>query len=400
MYRRLSVLLVLAVIATSCSPDAEQATTSRETTTTSTTQSPTTTTVPPTTTTTIPPFTIKNGPPRLTQVVEQFYAYASGDDPKPPRMSRPILAEIDPGPANTPRSGVASVGALGRARVATVTMGKDLFLMVHNGDGWRIVGGKWPSISVGAHWGPSPRLVAVVGSDARPGENILTTRTDSIHFVGLDGKGHGGIVGIPRDSWVSISGGGRSKINAALSWVGPEGMMETFRDLSGVPLEGYVMTGFAGFEEMITSVLGGFELGVPYAMNDQAAKADLEAGRQMVDGDQALAFARTRKTLPNGDFDRSFNQGLLMLDVLRNLKDKGFMAIPKLIELSGPFMMTDLGPAELLTFAAQTIATKQEAIPNVVAPGSAGMAGQASVVFLSDSAPRLFRDLADGRLGN
>jgi LCP family protein required for cell wall assembly len=229
---------------------------------------------------------------------------------------------------------------------------------------------------------------------------MLTTRTDSIHFVGLDGKGHGGIVGVPRDSWVSIAGGGRSKINAALSWAGTEGMMETFRDLSGLPLEGYVMTGFAGFEEMITSVLGGFELVVPYPMRDQASKADFEAGPQVVDGDEALAFARTRKTLPNGDFDRSANQGLIMLDVLRNLKGQGFMAIPRLLELSEPFMMTDLGPAELLTFAAQTITTKKDAIPNVVAPGSPGWAGQASVVFLSGSAPRLFRDLADGRLGN
>jgi hypothetical protein len=76
------------------------------------------------------------------------------------------------------------------------------------------------------------------------------------------------------------------------------------------------------------------------------------------------------------------------------------MAIPRLLELSEPFMMTDLGPAELLTFAAQTITTKKDAIPNVVAPGSPGWAGQASVVFLSGSAPRLFRDLADGRLGN
>ena len=106
--------------------------------------------------------------------------------------------------------------------------------------------------------------------------------------------------------------------------------METFRDLSGLPVEGYVMTGFLGFEEMISSVLGGFELGVPYRMKDQAAKADLEAGLQIVDGDQALAFSRARKTLPNGDFDRSFNQGRVMLDVMKNLNGRGIMAIPKL----------------------------------------------------------------------
>ena len=399
MIRRLSVLFVLVIVVTACSPDAGETTTTRETTTTATPPT-TTTTIPPTTTTTIPPFTVKGAPTTVEKMVNHFYRYATGDIANPPRMSRPILAQIEPTPAKTPRSGVASVGLFKKQAVATVMMNDDLFLMVNNGDGWRIVGGKWPSISVKARLGPSPRLVAVVGSDARPGEDMLGTRTDSIHFVGLDGKGHGGIVGVPRDSWVSIAGGGSSKINAALSFAGTEGMMETFRDLSGLPLEGYVMTGFAGFEEMISSVLGGFELVVPYPMRDQASKADFEAGPQVVDGDEALAFARTRKTLPNGDFDRSANQGLLMLDVLRNLKGRGYLAIPKLLELSEPFMMTDLGPAELLTFAAQTIATKKAAIPNVVAPGSPGWAGQASVVFLADSAPRLFRDLADGRLGN
>lgn len=398
MIRRLCVLFALVIVVTACAPDAEEATTTREATTT--TSPPTTTTIPPTTTTTIPPFTVKGAPATVEKMVNHFYRYARGDIANPPRMSRPILAQIEPTPAKTPRSGIASVGVFKKQGIATVVMNDDLFLMVNNGDGWRIVGGKWPSISVKARLGPSPRLVAVVGSDARPGEDMLATRTDSIHFVGLDGKGHGGIVGVPRDSWVSIAGGGRSKINAALSFAGTEGMMETFRDLSGLPLEGYVMTGFAGFEEMISSVLGGFELVVPYPMRDQASKADFEAGPQVVDGDEALAFARTRKTLPNGDFDRSANQGLIMLDVLRNLKGQGYLAIPKLLELSEPFMMTDLGPAELLTFAAQTIAAKKAAIPNVVAPGSPGWAGQASVVFLADSAPRIFRDLADGRLGN
>jgi LCP family protein required for cell wall assembly len=401
MYRRFSVLLVLVLIATACSQEAEPTATSRAITTTSTTVPPTTTTtVPPVTTTTIPPFTVE-GAPKIEALLDHFYRYATGEVANPPRMSRPILTQIKPAPAETPRSGNVSFGVFQKQGIATVKMNQDIFLLVNNGDGWRIVGGKWPSLSLPAHWGPSPRLVAVVGTDARPREDVLATRTDSIHFVGLDGHGHGGIIGVPRDSWVSIAGGGRSKINNALSWAGPEGMMETFEDLSGLPLEGYVMTGFAGFEALIGRVLGGLHLKVPYPMRDQAAKADLDAGPQIVDGDQALAFTRTRKALPNGDFDRSENQGLLMLDVVRNLKNQqGFMGIPRLLDMAEPFIVTDLGPAELLTFAAQTIATDEDAIPNVVVPGSAGWAGSASVVYLSDSANDVFADLEDGRLGN
>ncbi|HEU4917740.1 MAG TPA: LCP family protein [Acidimicrobiia bacterium] len=404
MYRRISLLLVLTVLAAACTSPEAETTTIRETSTTittSTTFPPTTTTsVPPTTTTSIAPFTVE-GAPKIEMLLNHFYRYATGEVADPPRMSEAILAQIKPAPAKTPRSGVLSFGVFKKQGVATVQMAEDIFLLVNNGEGWRIVGGKWPSLSLPAHWGPSPRLIAVVGTDARPNEEVLATRTDSIHFVGLDGKGHGGIIGIPRDSWVSIAGGGRSKINNALPWGGPEAMMETFEDLSGLPLEGYVMTGFAGFEALIGRVLGGLHLKVPYAMRDQAAKADLSAGAQIVDGEQALAFTRTRKSLPNGDFDRSENQGLLMLDVVRNLqRQQGIMQVPRLLDLAEPFIVTDLGPAQLLTFAAQTIATKKDAISNVVVPGSAGWAGSASVVYLSDSASEVFADLADGRLGN
>jgi LCP family protein required for cell wall assembly len=399
MNRRISVLIVFALFAVACAPEeaVESTTTAAPETTTSTTS--TTTTVPPTTTSTIPPFTVEGAPPGLAATIEGFYAYASGEAAKPPLIVKPVLQSIKPGPVETPRSGKAWTGTFKGDGVATAKMGDDIFLAVNRGKGWRIVGGKWPSLSIPNYFGPQPRLVAVVGSDARPGEDILATRTDSIHFVGLDGAGRGGILGIPRDSWVPIAGGGSSKINAALSLAGTDGMMETFRDLSGLPLEGYVMTGFAGFEEMIGAVLGNFELFVPEPMHDTASKANFEAGPQVVDGNEALAFSRTRKTLPNGDFDRSANQGLLMLDVMRDLKEKGFRSIPGLMELSEPFMMTDLNAQELLTFAALTIASNPEWIPNVVAPGGSGWAGSASVVHLSDSASELWADLADGRLG-
>lgn len=398
MIRRLSVLLALVIVVAACSPEADETTTTRETTTTL--PPTTTTTVPPTTTTTIPPFTVREAPPGLAATIEGFYAYATGNAAKPPLIVKPVLRQIKPGPAETPRSGNAWTGTFKGDGVATARMANDVFLAVKKGSDWTIVGGQWPSLSIPAYYGPSPRLIAVVGSDARPGEDLLGTRTDSIHFVGLDGKGAGGILGIPRDSWVPIAGGGRSKINAALSFAGTEGMMETFRDLSGLPLEGYVMTGFAGFEAMIDAVLGGFELVVPAPMKDTASKADFAAGPQIFDGGEALAFARTRKTLPNGDFDRSANQGLLMLDVLRNLNERGLRALPRLMELSEPFMMTDMDAQQLLTFSASTLTADPKKIPNVVAPGSPGWAGSASVVFLSDSVSELWADLADGRLGS
>ena len=94
-------------------------------------------------------------------------------------------------------------------------------------------------------------------------------------------EGNAGIVGVPRDSWVPIPGRGRSKINAALALGGPDLMMETFRDLTGLDFDGYLLTGFAGFEGLI-EVLGGLEIEVPRPFKDSAAKADIEAGLQVL----------------------------------------------------------------------------------------------------------------------
>ena len=393
MNRRIAVLLVVAAIATACAPEeAVESTTSSSRATTTSESDPTTTTAPP--------FSIENAPPELTALVNSFYLYATGSETKAPPMPEPVLAGITPKAAETPQAGVASVGTFKGQGVATVEMDGDLFLVVDDGSGWRIVGGNWPNLSLPAYYGPGPRLVAVVGSDARPWEDMATARADSIHFVGLDGAGLGGIVGVPRDSWVPIAGGGRNKINASLADYGAEGMMQTFRDLTGLPVEGYVLTGFLGFQEMLGNVLGGIDLVVPYAMSDSASGADFEAGPQYVNGPEALAFSRARKSLPNGDFSRSANQGLVLIDSAKNLRSKGYGAIPRLMELSEGWMLTDLNAEQLLTFASLVIGSNLDTMPNMVTPGSSGTAGSASVVYLSDSVSELWADLADGRLGS
>ncbi|HSK07381.1 MAG TPA: LCP family protein, partial [Acidimicrobiia bacterium] len=334
MFRRLSALLLVAFLVAACEQEVV------ETTTTSTVPTTTTTTTVGTTTTTIPPVSIENAPPELVTVIEAFYDYASGAGSEPPPAPEQVLAGIIPTPTGTPRAGVASVGIFKGQGVATVEMEGDLFLAVHEEPGWRIVGGNWPNLSLPAYYGPTPRLVAVVGSDARPWEDVVTSRADSIHIIGLDGAGGGGIVGVPRDSFVPVAGGGSRKINASLANHGTEGMMQTFRDLTGLPLEGYVLTGFLGFQELLGNVLGGIDLVVPYAIRDAASGADFEPGAQYVNGPEALAFARARKVFANGDFTRSANQGLILIDAAKNLRIKGYGAIPRLMELGVPWLLT------------------------------------------------------------
>lgn len=398
MFRKsMIVSVVLALVVGACSSDSESPTVTRPSTTSSTTTS--TTTTIPTTTTTVP-FTLEGATPELNALVEAFYSYATAESTTPPAIVEPVLSMLQPAPADIPRTGTAAMATFKGSGVATAQIGEDLILAVDDGDGWRVVGGYWPSLGLGTYYGQGPRHVAVVGSDARTGQPVETSRADSIHFVALDGAGAGAVVGLPRDSYVPIPGHGRGKITGSLSLGGPDLMMQAFRDLTGLPFEGYVLTGFAGFQSLIDGVLSGVEVEVPFAINDKAAKAALSAGQQVLNGFDALAFARARKTLPGGDFDRSFHQGKLILGAANAVKSMGPMAIPGLMEGAEPSIFTNLTAEQLLTFSTMVIGSSLDRIPNLVAPGSAGRAGSASVVYLADSATSLFQDLADGQLNN
>ncbi|MFP3881833.1 MAG: LCP family protein [Actinomycetota bacterium] len=362
------------------------------------TAAPTTTTTEPTTTTTAPSIEIEGASRGVTVLVRDFYAYASGESTDRPPAPEEVLAAISPGEIDLTYRGSAETGVFDEQRLAVVEVGSDVFLAVDDESGWRIVGGEWPSLSVPPYFGETPRHVAVVGSDARPGQDVDGSRADSIHFVALDGEGGGAVVGLPRDSWVTAPGIGRTKITNSLALGGPDALMGAFTELTGLPFEGYVLTGFSGFEALLGSVLGGVAVEVPFAINDRWAHVSLQAGTQMLDGAQALGFARARKTVPGGDFTRSEHQGMILLASAESVRSMGVGSIPGLLERSEPHIITDLSAEQLFTFSAMAINSDLDDMPNIVAPGSPGRAGRASVVFLSGSVDELWADLADGRL--
>jgi LCP family protein required for cell wall assembly len=361
-----------------------------------TTASSTTTTRP--TTTTSAPFDLDGAPDGLTGTVESFYLYAIAETATAPPMPATLLATIEPVEGSRPKGGTASAASFRGEQIAVVEVGRDTFLAVTEAGEWKIVGGAWPSLDLGPYYGTGPRHVAVIGSDARPDEAMDQTRADSIHFIGLSGDGSAGLLGMPRDSYMSVPGMWRMKITNSLALGGVDATMAALREVTGLPLEGYVLTGFSGFESLIDSVLGGVEVEVPFAINDRWAKADLSAGLQILDGFDALAFARARKTVPGGDFARSEHQGVILIGAVKGVRAMGVGSIPALLEAAEPYLMTDLTPEQLLTFSALAIESDLDDLESIVVPGSLGTAGSASVVYLGGGATALFEDLADGKI--
>jgi LCP family protein required for cell wall assembly len=141
----------------------------------------------------------------------------------------------------------------------------------------------------------------VVGSDSREGIEDLTffgpaggERGDVIMLVRLDAaSGEARILSIPRDLWVEIPGHGEGKINAAFAYGGPSLMVQTIRENLGIDVNHYVEVDFVGFIDMVNQ-LGGIEMTFDHPARDKQSGLNLEAGTQILDGEQALAFARSR----------------------------------------------------------------------------------------------------------
>ena len=142
----------------------------------------------------------------------------------------------------------------------------------------------------------------VVGSDSREGLDDLAffgqaggERGDVIMLVHLDqATGEARLLSIPRDLWVNIPGNGDGKINAAYSYGGPSLMVQTIRENLGIDVNHYVEVDFLGFVAMVDE-LGGVEMSFPYPARDAKSGLSVEAGSQTLDGEHALAYARSRK---------------------------------------------------------------------------------------------------------
>jgi LCP family protein required for cell wall assembly len=182
----------------------------------------------------------------------------------------------------------------------------------------------------------------LVGSDSRAGltdEQVgeLATgteaeaggqRTDTILLLHVpSGGGPSVLVSLPRDSFVAIPGNGENKLNAAFAFGGPQLLVETVEGETGLGVDSYVETGFAGFASVVDA-LGGVDVCLEAPLSDPAAGIDLPAGCQQLTGPQALGFVRSRQTDATGDLARVQRQRQLLGGIVDETLDPALLLNP------------------------------------------------------------------------
>ena len=157
-----------------------------------------------------------------------------------------------------------------------------------------------------ANDGPAENFL-LVGSDSREGvdvgdpENasigdeaeVSGQRSDTIMILRREKDGGASLLSLPRDLWVPIAGTDHSaKINSAYN-EGPERLVRTVTQALGVPIHHYVEVDFNGFTRLVDEI-GGVRICSDYPAQDENTGLRLDPTCQVLDGTQALAYARSR----------------------------------------------------------------------------------------------------------
>jgi LCP family protein required for cell wall assembly len=204
------------------------------------------------------------------------------------------------------------------------------------------------------------RNILLLGTDQR--DLGAVGRTDTIMVLAIDAPNNrAALVSFPRDLYLAIPGIGYSRINTAYGFGEerqPGGglplLMSTIERNFGIPIERYVRIDFSGFQDVIDA-LGGVDVIVDCPLYDELIYRyfqtySLEPGTYHMNGEQALYYARSRKT--TSDFDRARRQQRVLL-AMRNRVLEGDLLprVPALWLAMRDVVDTNLGPGEIADLA-------------------------------------------------
>lgn len=211
------------------------------------------------------------------------------------------------------------------------------------------------------------------------------------------GGGRPILVSLPRDSYVPIPGHGYNKINAAFSFGGPQLLVHTVQNLTGLRINHYMGVGYAGFVSVVNDV-GGVRMCLPGPLKSKAAGLDLTAGCHNLDGVQALAFVRDRHSFATEDLQRIQDERLLVKALLTKLTSAGtlvnpFATIPA-VEGTARTITVDRG-TQLYQLAEAAFALRDPQTTTVpIADANYLTAAGDAVLWNKTQASQLFNDLA------
>ncbi|UGY91775.1 LCP family protein [Streptomyces gobiensis] len=201
----------------------------------------------------------------------------------------------------------------------------------------------------------APVNILIIGTDARTGEGNQGygdrdnsqghADTTLLLHVSKD-RSHATALSIPRDMVTTIpdcptkQSDGTKKVipgqenvrfNESLGQLGrdPGCTWRTVEELTGLKINHFMMADFDAVKTL-SSAVGGVEVCVAKDINDKKSHLKLKAGTHRIEGEDALAFVRTRDSVGFGsDLSRIELQQQFLSSMFRQMKDSNTLGNPK-----------------------------------------------------------------------
>jgi LCP family protein required for cell wall assembly len=209
-------------------------------------------------------------------------------------------------------------------------------------------------------WEGSERLnILIMAIDQRPDGDPNKSNTDTMILCTLDpATQSAGMLSIPRDLYVTLTGHGEGRINTALALGGPEYAMREVGRVVDIPIQHYVRVNFNTLTSLI-DLVGGVDVDVDADINDPTyPNMDygydpfvLSKGMQHLDGATALKYARTRHG--SSDIVRMRRQQQLIMAMREQIMKPGSLAkitlnMPLVVDVLSRSIKSDLSLSEII----------------------------------------------------
>ena len=192
-----------------------------------------------------------------------------------------------------------------------------------------------------------PVTIVLMGSDTREGKGnggfgsaseIGGERSDTTIVMHISGDRKSAIgVSIPRDTTITLPtckkdgkkvGGYTGRFNQAIELGGPGCTIKAVEEMSGLDINNFMLVDFRGFKRIVDAI-GGVEICLKEPVDDPLSGLKLDAGKHVVEGEEALAFVRARKTLGDGsDTSRIRRQQAFISSLMRKVLSSGTLLNP------------------------------------------------------------------------
>jgi len=188
--------------------------------------------------------------------------------------------------------------------------------------------------------------ILLIGSDTRSGDNSEygrddggSQRSDTTILLHLAAdRGSATAVSIPRDLMAEIpschTDGGKetrkqfAQFNSAFELGGTACTIRTVEKMTGIRVDHHMVIDFNGFKDMVDAV-DGVEVCLKEPVDDTDARLKLPAGRQKLDGEEALGYVRARKSIGDGsDTERMDRQQKFLGALVNKMQSNGVLLNP------------------------------------------------------------------------